>query len=85
MLICPSYSELLRQLVAISETLLGADGQLARAYYKLSTIYADAQKTVEGTEFKRAAEEARARLRPSEKDVLFEEPEFAKLNPFTLQ
>jgi hypothetical protein len=47
MLIYPFYSELLRQLVAISETLLGADGQLVRAHFKLSTIYADAQKTVE--------------------------------------
>jgi len=31
MLIYPSYSELLRRLVVISKTLLGADGQLARA------------------------------------------------------
>jgi hypothetical protein len=84
MLIYPSYSELLRQLVAISETSLGADGQLARAYCKLSTIHADAPKTAESTEFKRATEEARARLRLSEKDTPLEEPEFAKLNPFML-
>jgi hypothetical protein len=56
MLIYPPYSEPLQQLVSISETISGADGQLARAYYKLSTIYADAQKTVESTEFKRAVE-----------------------------
>lgn len=31
MLIYPSYSELFRQLVAISETLLGANGQLVKS------------------------------------------------------
>jgi hypothetical protein len=77
-------SGLLMQLVAISETLPGADGQLARAYYKLSIICEDTQRTDESKMHKEQALHVRARLRPTEKDAPFEEQEFAKLNLFML-
>jgi hypothetical protein len=78
------FSDLLTQLVAISETLPGADGQLARAYYKLSLICADTQRTGESEKYKDQALQVRASLRPTEKDAPFEEQEFAKLNLFML-
>ena len=77
-------SDILTQLVAISETLPGAEGQLARAYYKLSIICADTERTSESNKFEEKALQVRARLRPAEKDAPFEEEEFAKLNLFML-
>jgi hypothetical protein len=77
-------SELLMQLVAISETLPGAEGQLARAYYKLSVICDDTQRPGESKKYREQALEVGARMRPAEKDVPFEEQTFANLNPFML-
>lgn len=78
------FSDLLTQLVAISETLPGADGQLARAYYKLSIISTDTQRTGESEKYKEQALRVRASIHLTEKDAPFEEQEFAKLTPFML-
>ena len=60
---CPN-SELLRQLVSIAGSLPGAEGQLARAYYKLSSIYAHMQRNNETQRFRRKAMEVKANRRP---------------------
>jgi hypothetical protein len=72
------------QLVAISETLPGAEGQLARACYKLSIIYDDTQRPDESQKYREQALKVRGRMRPAEEDAPFEEQAFATLNPFML-
>lgn len=80
-----TFSELLGQLVAIAEGLPGAEGQLARACYKLSVIYADMQRKDESQKFRRKALEVRAKLRPQDQpEPAFEESQFAMLNLFML-
>ena len=75
-------SELLMQLVAISETLPGAEGQLARAYYKLSVIYDDMERPDESKKYREQAVEVRGRMRPAEEDAPFEEQAFATRSCF---
>ncbi|KFY24988.1 hypothetical protein V491_01939, partial [Pseudogymnoascus sp. VKM F-3775] len=80
-----SAIELLKQLVAISETLTEADGQLARANYKLSVLYGEKEmRGPEGQACKSRAISLRDKLRPENKDNPFEESEFMKLCLFML-
>ena len=74
-----SNSELLTQLVAISETLNEGEGQLARAKYKLAILYSEKGIAAESENCKAQAIELRGRLRPEAKDAPFEEKEFMKL------
>ena len=72
-------SELLKQLVAISETLNEGEGQLARANYKLAILYDQKGMGVESESCKSRAIELRGKLRPESRDAPFEETEFRKL------
>lgn len=72
-------SELLKQLVAISETLNEGEGQLARANYKLAILYDQNGMAAEGDSCRARAMELRGKLRPEAKDAPFEESEFMKL------
>jgi hypothetical protein len=79
------FSELLGQLAAIAESLPGAEGQLARACYKLSIIYMDMQREDESQRFRQRALEVRAKLRPQDQhEPAFEESQFSMLNLFML-
>ncbi|ELR03921.1 hypothetical protein GMDG_06452 [Pseudogymnoascus destructans 20631-21] len=79
-----SAIELLKQLVAISETLTEAEGQLARASYKLSVLYDENGRPTDSQACKSRAIALKDKLRPELKDGLFEESEFMKLCPFML-
>jgi hypothetical protein len=80
-----TFSELLGRLVAIAESLPGAEGQLARACYKLSIIHADMQRKNESQRFRQRALEVRAKLHPQDQhEPVFEESQFAMLNLFML-
>lgn len=72
-------SELLKQLVAISETLNEGEGQLARANYKLAVLYDQKGMRVESESCEARAIELRGKLRPEVKYASFEEAEFMKL------
>lgn len=76
--------ELLNQLVAISESLNEGEGQLARAYFKLSMIYKDRGMTLESQTCKDKAMQLRAKLQPEAEYAPFEEAEFMKLCPWML-
>lgn len=69
-------SELLKQLVAISETLSEGEGQLARANYKLAVLY---DQHTEAESYKTRALELKVKLRPDTNHTPFEEAEFMKL------
>ncbi len=77
-------SELLKELVAISETLPDGEGQLARAYYKLSVIYSQNHRQDESTHCKKQAIDLRAKVCQGEKDVAYEEETYKKLCPWML-
>lgn len=77
-------SELLKQLVAISETLTEAEGQLARANYKLSVLYDENDRPTDSQACRSRAITLKDKLRPELKDGLFEKSEFMKLCPFML-
>ncbi|OBT94570.1 hypothetical protein VE01_07973 [Pseudogymnoascus verrucosus] len=79
-----SAIELLKQLIAISETLTEAEGQLARANYKLSVLYGEKDMLSESQACKARAISLRDKLRPESKDRPFEESEFMKLCLFML-
>ncbi|KFY38810.1 hypothetical protein V495_06356 [Pseudogymnoascus sp. VKM F-4514 (FW-929)] len=71
--------ELLKQLVDLSETLAEeAEGQLARANYKLSVLYGEKEMSAESQACKSRAISLRDKLRPESKDSPFQEPEFMK-------
>lgn len=72
-------SELLKQLVAIAETLVEGEGQLARASYKLAVLYNEKGMQAESESCKARACELRAKLRPEATHAPFEEEEFMKL------
>jgi hypothetical protein len=84
MLIFILASQLLNKVVDISEGLPGAEGHLARAFFKLSIVAADMQKDDESLNFKKKALEIRTRVCGTSIDAPFEESEFAKLNLFML-
>ncbi|KAI0457895.1 hypothetical protein F5B21DRAFT_520394 [Xylaria acuta] len=71
--------ELLKQLVDIAGALNEGEGQLARAFYKLSTLYTEKGAVLEAEASKTKAIEIRNRLRPQEKDAAFDEESFSKL------
>ncbi|OBT77334.1 hypothetical protein VF21_03435 [Pseudogymnoascus sp. 05NY08] len=79
-----SAIELLKQLVAISETLTEAKWQLARANYKLSVLYGEKEMLAGSQACKARAISLRDKLRPESKDSPFEESEFMKLCLFML-
>ncbi|KAI9658288.1 MAG: hypothetical protein M1821_002421 [Bathelium mastoideum] len=74
-----SAVELLKQLVAISETLKEGEGQLARANYKLAVLYAEKGQDAESKECRFRAVELREKLRAGSKEAPFDEGEFNKL------
>ncbi|KAI1138886.1 hypothetical protein F5Y05DRAFT_354227 [Hypoxylon sp. FL0543] len=79
-----SAIELLKQLVDIAESLNEGEGQLARALYKLSILFAAKGMVAESEAYKTRALDIRARLRPEEKGASFEEESFSKLTPWML-
>ncbi|OBT54332.1 hypothetical protein VE04_05420 [Pseudogymnoascus sp. 24MN13] len=79
-----SAIELLKQLIAISETLTEVDGERARANYKLSVLYGEKDMLSESQACKARAISLRDKLRPESKDRPFEESEFMKLCLFML-
>ncbi|KAI1407008.1 hypothetical protein F5Y13DRAFT_207064 [Hypoxylon sp. FL1857] len=79
-----SAIELLKQLVNISESLNEGEGQLARALYKLSVLLAAKGAVSDGEAYKARALEIRGRLRPEDKEALFEEESFSKLTLWML-
>ncbi|KAI0157224.1 hypothetical protein GGR57DRAFT_461278 [Xylariaceae sp. FL1272] len=79
-----SAIELLKQLIDIAGALNEGEGQLARALYKLSTIYAEKGATSDAEACKMRALEVRNRLRPENKDADFEEESFSKLTLWML-
>ncbi|KAI1802970.1 hypothetical protein F4811DRAFT_554356 [Daldinia bambusicola] len=79
-----SAVELLRQLIDISEALNEGRGQLARALYKLTLLYAEKGATAESQACKARALEIREDLRPEERDQPFEEEYFSKLTLWML-
>ena len=70
---------MLEEIVSISETFVEGAGQRARAYFKLSAIYADRGLQAESDSCRDKALGLRAELKPELKDRPFEEAEFAKL------
>jgi len=70
--------------VGISETLPDGEGQLARAYYKLSVIYRQIHKQDESSYCKKQAIDLRVKICPEEKDVAYEEETYKKLCPWML-
>lgn len=79
-----SAIKLLKQLIDISESLNEGEGQLARALYKLSVLYAEKGALAECEACKLRAVEIRGRLRPEDKDAPFEEEYFSKLTLWML-
>ncbi|XXH00199.1 Protein ssh4 [Hypoxylon texense] len=79
-----SAIKLLKQLVDISESLNEGEGQLARALYKLSVLYAEKGALPESEACKSRAVEIRGRLRPEDKDAPFKEESFSKLTLWML-
>jgi len=74
----------LLQLIAIAETLNEAEGQLARASYKLSVLYGEKGMEQESQSFKARAISLKDKLRPEDKGKLVEESDFNKLCLFML-
>ena len=75
---------LLLQLIAITETLNEAEGQLARANYKLILLYCEKGMEQESQCFKTRAVSLRDKLRPEDKGKRVEESDFTKLCLFML-
>ncbi|CAM1507781.1 Fc.00g046290.m01.CDS01 [Cosmosporella sp. VM-42] len=74
-----SATQLLEEVVGISETFVEGEGQRARALYKLTKVYADRGKQAESIACREKALTLRTALRPELKDSPFEEAEFSKL------
>lgn len=72
------------QLVAIAETLNEAEGQLARANYKLSVLYGEKGMEQESQSFKALAVSLKDKLRPEDKGKRVEESDFTELCLFML-
>lgn len=79
-----NHSQLLDEIVSISETFVEGQGQRARALYKLSEIYYKCGKEALGDECRIQAVELRASMRTELTDAPFEEAEFGKLCPWML-
>ncbi|KAI1776189.1 hypothetical protein F4818DRAFT_373934 [Hypoxylon cercidicola] len=79
-----SAIKLLKQLIDISESLNEGEGQLARALYRLSVLYAEKGELAESNACKSRALEIRGRLRPEDKDAPFVEECFSKLTLWML-
>ena len=71
--------DLLRQLVAIAETLNEGQGQLARAEYKLAILLEEKGMGADADACKLRALDLRKKLRPQDMDAPFEEDSFMKL------
>jgi hypothetical protein len=69
----------LKQLLNIAGALNEGEGQLARASYKLSILYAEKGAILEAEASKEKAIEVRNRLRPQDKDAPFDDGSFSKL------
>ncbi|RYP89134.1 hypothetical protein DL769_000182 [Monosporascus sp. CRB-8-3] len=74
-----SATQLLEEVVGISETFVEGEGQRARALYKLTEVYADRGMQAESNASREKALALRAALRPELKDAPFQEAEFSKL------
>ena len=72
-------SQLLEQIVSISEAFVEGEGQRARALYKLSVIHERRGLNAESLSAKEEAVKLRAKLKPEIAEEPFEESEFAKL------
>lgn len=72
------------QLIAIAEILNEAEGQLARASYKLSVLYREKGMDTESQRFEARAVSLKDKLRPEGKGTAAEEGDFMKLCPFML-
>ncbi|RYC57267.1 hypothetical protein CHU98_g8943 [Xylaria longipes] len=79
-----SAIELLKQLVDIAGALNEGEGQLARAFYKLSVLYSEKGAVSEAETSKAKAIEIRNHLRPQERDAAFDEESFSKLTLWML-
>ncbi len=75
---------MLIDLVMIAESLPEGEGQLARALYKLSVLCGEMDRHADSERYKQRAFEVQAKLRPDQKDTLFDEDSFAKLCPWML-
>ena len=73
------FSQLLEEIVSISETFSEGEGQRARALYKLSVIHAERGMLPSSEACRGEALRLRAKLKPELKDDPFEEAEYAKL------
>ena len=67
------------QLVDIASSIPEGKGQLARAYFKLSTLHAGRGREDESATYKAQAEATLAEIRPDLRDDPFEEQTFMKL------
>ncbi|KAH6887138.1 P-loop containing nucleoside triphosphate hydrolase protein [Thelonectria olida] len=74
-----SATQMLEEVVGISETFVEGEGQRARALYKLAEIHSDRGVQGEASACREKALGLRAALRPDLKDAPFEETEFSKL------
>jgi hypothetical protein len=73
-----AISQLLKQIVSISEAFIEGEGQRARALYKLSVIHERRGLHAESISAKEALK-LRGKLKPELAEKPFEESEFAKL------
>ncbi|KAH8813358.1 hypothetical protein F5884DRAFT_879629 [Xylogone sp. PMI_703] len=74
-----SAIELLKELVAISETLNEGEGQLARANYKLAILYQEKGAELESEQCKNRAVTLMKKIGPEGAEIPFEEAEYMKL------
>jgi hypothetical protein len=72
-------SELLEELVSISETFVEGEGQRARALFKLSQIHEGRDRETESKDCRERAVALRDKVKPSLKGAPVEEGEFSKL------
>jgi hypothetical protein len=78
------FSGLLQELVTIAGSLREGEGQLGRAKYKLSALYAEKEMQSDSDSCRAQALEIRDRLHPEMKDSAFAEASFMKLCPWML-
>ncbi|KAI1362000.1 P-loop containing nucleoside triphosphate hydrolase protein [Xylaria arbuscula] len=74
-----SATQLLEDIISISETFIEGEGQRARALYKLSVIYANMHLQKESDDSKSKATTLLAQLKPELEHEPFEESTFSKL------
>ena len=79
-----SNSELLEELVSISETFVEGEGQRARALFKLSQIHEERGREEESKDCREKATALRDKVNPGLKGAPVEEAEFSKLCPWML-